>query len=99
MAFTPRRLPSVPDVSRIPDKTIRDALQAIRTILQARTLGVLGQMDTVVLRGELGVSVDSFEIVTNVRMNGGSLQKKTRTITLKDGLAEIVGEESDWSST
>jgi hypothetical protein len=35
-------------------------------------------------------------VVTDVRTNAGQLQKKTKLLTLVDGVVSSVGTESDW---
>jgi hypothetical protein len=48
--------------------------------------------------GSAGITVTD-TIVTDIRMNDGQLQKKTKTITFKDGIRISTGTESDWTDT
>lgn len=48
--------------------------------------------------GSSGQSV-SQTIVTDVRDNAGQMQKKTQTLTFKNGLLTAQGAESDWTDT
>jgi hypothetical protein len=48
--------------------------------------------------GSAGITVTD-TIVTDIRMNEGQLQKKTKTITFKDGIRTSTGAESDWTDT
>jgi len=38
-------------------------------------------------------------VVTDVRSNGGQMQKKTKTLTFSKGILITDGEESDWTDT
>jgi hypothetical protein len=48
--------------------------------------------------GSAGITVTD-TIVTDIRMNAGQLQKKTKTIIFKDGIRTDTGAESDWTDT
>ena len=47
------------------------------------------------MNGTPGVNY-SYVVVTNVQMNGSTLQKKTRTITVSGGIITNVSDESGW---
>ena len=96
MAFTARKLPAIPQASRLGDGLLLDILNSITTHLSIRFLGFKGDADTVVLHGELGVGNVNLTLVTNVRMNVGTLQKKTISLGLVNGIVTVVGTETDW---
>jgi hypothetical protein len=49
--------------------------------------------------GTAGLTQGPATLVSDVRMNGAQLQKKTITVTHKNGLLTAVGAESDWTDT
>ena len=51
-------------------------------------------------RSGVGVGQSTaFTFVTDSRMNGAQLQKKTKTLTFTKGILTNVGAESDWTDT
>lgn len=96
MAFTPKKIPAIPDISRLGQGLLQDTLRALKTAVETRLLGLHGSADQAVLRGELGVEVFDLQVVTDVRDNGGTHQKKTRSIGIVNGLVTVIGDETDW---
>ena len=45
-----------------------------------------------------GGASETITIVTDVRTDSGQLQKKTRSIVLRDGGVDSVGTESSWTN-
>lgn len=96
MAFTPKKLPAIPDLSRLGQGLLPDVLRAVKTSVETRLLGLHGSADQVILKGELGVEVFDMQVVTDMRDNGGTHQKKTRSIGIVNGIITVIGEETDW---
>lgn len=91
------KLPAIPDPRSLGSGLLQDILLAMKVHLETRFLGTHGPSEKSVLFSQLGASITNMQVVTDVRMNLGTLQKKTRTLGLKDGIVTVLGEESDWT--
>ena len=48
--------------------------------------------------GSTGGATGSFSVVSDIRNNSGTIEKKTRTITVSGGYVTSVGTESAWTA-
>lgn len=91
--FNAKRLPGIPSSLRIEDSLTRDILSAVRTILETRMLGMHGQPDTVVLRGELGSDILATDAVTDILGGYPNIRKVSRILDIINGIIVSVGDE------
>jgi len=96
MAFTPKKIPAIPDISRLGQGLLQDTLRALKTAVETRLLGLHGSADQAVLKGELGVQVFDLQVVTDMQNDSGTYQKKTRNIGIVNGIITVIGDETDW---
>lgn len=90
-------LPAIPDPRNASTGLMYTILSRIKTILDTRVMGLHGSDEVVVTASQLGVSAQDVTFVTDVRMSGTTLQKKTRTIGVVQGIITVVNDETDWT--
>jgi len=94
MVFTPKKIPAIPDISRLGQGLLQDTLRAIKTALETRLLGLHGEPDQVVLKGQLGVPL--FDLLVTTALSGGAknLLRQTVTLGVVDGIITVIGDET-----
>ena len=91
------KIPAIPDPRGVGAGLLQDVLLALKSAVDTRLVGLHGVSEKAVLHSQLGVSITTMQVVTDVRMYSGTLQKRTRAIGLVDGIVTVIGDESDWT--
>lgn len=95
--FTPIKLVALGLPQKIQDPAVQDFCTNAKILLETRILGLHGDQDTVVLKGQLGLTAD-ITVVVGVRNNSGTYQKQTQLLGFVDGILVNTGTVSGWTN-